>query len=80
MAKFNGVEFTVIGRGKFPFDMLRYDACYPKNSMDAYSLDFDWDAADRGKREVVLISSQPNAPTTGRWESFGWTIVSETKL
>lgn len=29
------IKATISGRGPFPFDMLRYDACWPATSGDA---------------------------------------------
>jgi hypothetical protein len=41
MATGKTVRFTVRGRGQFPFDMLRYDSCYPQSGIDAVHLDYD---------------------------------------
>lgn len=66
-------EFTVIGRGEFPFDMLRYDQCWPKSeTKDAPALH------PRGNwlkelREVNLVGL--HSPTADRWESFGWKVT-----
>lgn len=67
-------KFTVSGRGTFPFDMLRYDCCYPHSPQDVTKLD------GRGLREVTLIAAKPVGPTNRRWNSFGWDVVSEEVL
>jgi hypothetical protein len=62
-------EFDVRGSGEFPYDMLRYDQCWPATEMN-----------DSGKlgtrsnetRKVVLRGLR--APTDGRWQSFGWFV------
>lgn len=70
--------FTVEGQGDFPFDMLRYDACWPySEGLDSRRL-----AAGSGmeplreRRRIVLQSKQECGPTPGRWESFGWQVVA----
>lgn len=67
-------KFTVSGRGLFPFDMLRYDCCYPQSPQDVANLD------GRARRQVTLIAAKPVGPTNGRWNSFGWDVVSEEVL
>ena len=32
-------EYIVTGRGEFPWDMLRYDRCWPMSSSDVAKLD-----------------------------------------
>lgn len=70
-------EFTVEGSGNFPLDMLRYDGCYPYESEDVERM------TTRGeRRQVKLISIGPRgdrSPTEGRWESFGWRVVTKTE-
>lgn len=73
-------EFTVQGFGTFPFDMLRYDQCWPKSEK------LDSTAIERSTRReypterVTLLSDAPNVPTTGRWRSFGWTVTDERSV
>jgi hypothetical protein len=66
--------FKVRGSGEFPYDMLRYDQCYPMTTDDAVRLGYG------GRRDVVLISNTDRmrrvGPTIKRWESFGWTCHS----
>lgn len=65
-------DFTVRGKGWFPYDMLRYDACWPASGDDAELL-----AGDElePEREVTLRTDSPTAPTEGRWLSFGWRVT-----
>ncbi len=79
--------FTVRGRGEFPLDMLRYDSCWPQQSVDADKISPTYDTLssesreDLGRRDVFLckhtrLKTEPVA-TTGRWHSFGWDVVKE---
>ena len=65
--------FTVIGSGPFPFDMLRYDCCWPYSSEDASRLPLE------GRRKVTLASGRRGSPTHARWESFGWKVILESE-
>ena len=79
--KETATQFTVIGRGVFPLDMLRYDGCYPKLETDTITIGKD------GLREVELHKTlnwgTPHellkvwVPTVGRWNSFGWAVLSD---
>lgn len=60
--------FTVIGRGSFPGDMLRYDACYPTDADSVVNMFHD----DKEERKINLRSFRH--PTEGRWNSFWWRI------
>ncbi|MCW2764023.1 MAG: hypothetical protein JWR85_4224 [Marmoricola sp.] len=64
-------RFTVAGRGPFPVDMLRHDCAWPREGSDAAKLLTD------EPREIVLLSDRLLHPTTGRWASFGWTVIRE---
>ncbi len=76
MAKIRRVRFTVEGAGVFPFDMLRYDSCWPESeSRDSYELDRYHEGNPR--RQVTLLSDEYHAPTVGRWESFLWRVISQ---
>jgi len=73
--------FTVEGTYPFPVDMLRYDACYPVTTEDAVELGTACDhralkMSSRPIRRVTLGTMRQNRPTTGRWESFGWKVIS----
>lgn len=64
-------QFTVEGYGPFPFDMLRYDMCWPWYGEDAARLEHH----RRELRRVVLESSSRSLPSQKRWESFGWRVL-----
>ena len=83
-------RFTVMGSLEFPFDMLRYDGCYPasnaypKGGFNDNILNLAMNRNDATKeqyhenREVILIkpvSGKEQKPTEGRWNSFGWYVV-----
>lgn len=79
MAAIYRFEFTVCGRGEFPFDMLRYDACFPMTDGDASMLSvYPRGTIYKSTREVRLVSTVKE-PTVGRWNSFGWGVGSVTK-
>lgn len=65
--------FTVVGEGLFPFDMLRYDICYPKRGEDANAI-ARTTRRERGPHSVTLVSSKH--PTEERWGAFGWAVES----
>lgn len=71
--------FTVEGAGEFPFDMLRYDACWPY-SEGRDSTELSSESHFSFRRRVVLQSQQESGPTPGRWQSFGWRFVGEGEL
>ena len=43
-------EIVVEGTGEFPFDMLRYDACFPTTSEDAAAMELIDASVDRSER------------------------------
>lgn len=72
------VTFTVEGGGTFPFDMLRYDACYP-DSEATDSPNLDW-SGQPGLRKVrlrhrVLKDENLASYPSRRWPSFGWHVL-----
>jgi len=69
-------RFTVAGDGTFPFDMLRYDSCFPASSTDAASIPRKDFGSAGGMREVTLVSHSRHRPTTARWNSFGWGVIN----
>jgi hypothetical protein len=71
MAKNKSITFTVEGTSTFPYDMLRYDCCFPKTEHDSGEIE------RMGKRTVVLESRKlaGDGPTIGRWNSFGWKVI-----
>ncbi len=68
--------FTVEGASEFPYDMLRYDCCYPTRSEDATKLD----SVYRDTRKVILTRTAEKhwTPTADRWQSFSWAVVAHT--
>lgn len=68
--------FTVEGSDTFPYDMLRYDSCYPRSQDDVTNM-----ATPQSARQVTLNTtgwSRLSAKVTmARWESFGWKVVSQ---
>lgn len=67
--------FTVKGRGHFPFDMLRYDSCFPEAQVDVSNVSHPSMNEDR---EICLGTFQHKGwePTIGRWDSFLWKVTS----
>ena len=66
-------RFSVTGRGFFPFDMLRYDRCWPESQDDVTNL---------GLNEMVRVvtlkrysSVKGELPTIARWQSFRWEVM-----
>jgi len=73
--------FVVEGCGEFPFDMLRYDSCWPRTADDAAKLYSMW--RERRRVELSAADGKRWQPTTARWASFGWTVLppdSTTKM
>jgi hypothetical protein len=66
-------EYLVEGVGDFPFDMLRYDNCWPATEADAYKL-LARQGKDRARPRIVMLRGL-RPPTVGRWESFSWKVV-----
>lgn len=78
-------EFTVVGRGHFPYDMLRYDMCHPVDSTSAGNMHFDYAQMSRSEREApreVKLRCWSRhkfwRPTYARWQSFGWVVTTDT--
>lgn len=68
--------FTVAGSGQFPLDMLRRDKCHPQAEIDATTAQARGSSLDR---HVTLERQRGDRwwhPTFGRWQSFGWRVVS----
>lgn len=67
-------KFSVCGVGRFPIDMLRYDACYPASEQDSAMID---DIREPRVIELVAVHhSKAFTPTVARWGSFCWRVVS----
>jgi hypothetical protein len=75
------ITFEVEGVGPFPFDMLRYDGCYPASSEDATAMGRSNPKIARRVRLTTLRGFLPDVnpanvgPTTARWLSFGWRVT-----
>jgi hypothetical protein len=52
---------------RFPFDMLRYDTCWPSQPHDVTAM-----SELTGPVNLTGLT----APTFHRWESFGWRVTS----
>lgn len=77
-------EFIVEGRGEFPFDMLRYDGCYPYGQHDVHRM-YTNPAISSQSREVRRVALQKihngrptptNVVATERWNSFDWVVFN----
>lgn len=66
------MDFTVSGFGDFPFDMLRYDACWPADGESAAKMHHSY---NRERREVKLRTTDLGRITRARWSSFLWTVI-----
>lgn len=64
--------YYATGRGRFPFDMLRYDACWPADSEGAHAMHGEYDAS---QRSIKMHSYR--IPTIERWNSFVWSVGLE---
>ena len=68
-----GWEIVVEGKGVFPFDMLRYDKCYPVFESEATMMRHDSFPYDR--KSQVTLKTKNDSVTPRRWQSFLWNIV-----
>lgn len=77
------IVFTVKGKGSFPVDMLRHDQCYPMDAESVENIQCVKTATGSGScislkhqivRKVQLVNVTGQAPTKGRWNSFGWVV------
>lgn len=68
-------EFVVRGTGPFPFDMLRFDECWPAGIEDAAAIEALASASVAEVRNIILHTHKLTAPTHKRWESFCWTVL-----
>lgn len=68
----------VLGKFRFPIDMLRYDGLCPSKEEDSSEIsgslgDDEWETAPI---ELNCIAPKNWKPTEARWKSFGWNILS----
>ena len=72
MPKVKRTWFVVSGSGTFPYDMLRYDECWPTGDTSELSIcSHDPDYIE--KREISMCT-ESSGPTVDRWRSFGWSV------
>ena len=66
-------RFEVTGKGQFPFDMLRYDQCFPLYQSDSQIMRYPSD----DDQVVALGHWGPSSwePTKARWRSYHWTVT-----
>lgn len=69
------ITFVVQGTGQFPIDMLRYDSCIPATEADSQAIESAHRPQRTPRRVTLALRGHATAPTRGRWESFGWSIV-----
>lgn len=67
-------EYYVTGAGTFPYDMLRYDACWPVGAEDAAKMDSPPGVATVRQPLRSIRMHSHTAPTIARWSSFGWSV------
>lgn len=69
-------DFTVEGRGEFPFDMLRRSEAFPTDAASVAALS----ATDGERRRVNLRTNDFHMILPERWESFCWRVVKDSSL
>jgi hypothetical protein len=70
------IQFTVEGRGAFPVDMLRYDCCFPDDQGSAMRIQIGARQGDSYSVKLSIFArTKAVAPTTARWQSFGWRVT-----
>jgi hypothetical protein len=72
------IHFEVLGRGGFPYDMLRHDRCFPSDTGSAQSMEVEPDVrysnVDRTIKLTAYTTNKNWKPTTERWNSFQWGV------
>lgn len=71
------MKATIVGSGRFPIDMLRYDTCFPFTEVDAHKVAETYDSYLR-RWEIVIAkypSNRADGFTDARWESFGCKVT-----
>lgn len=72
-------KIIVRGKGVFPIDMLRYDACFPSDQITANQIHMSSIMDFNEEREYCLskvtLRKGEFGYTEKRWNSFGFTIV-----
>jgi hypothetical protein len=54
--------------------MLRYDRAYPESEQDSATIASSLQPRSVSQRTVRVVMNRQ--PTMGRWESFGWRVIS----
>ena len=78
---------TVRGHGRFPLDMLRYDRLTPATEVHSGRIEATMDRSSNPTLRDIEIKllrrhkrdewpSTTWQPTVGRWNSFGWGVMS----
>jgi len=65
-------RFIVEGTMEFPFDMLRYDRCWPTYETEIVNIAPFSRERQREQRSISMTGLQE--PTDARWTSFGWRV------
>lgn len=65
--------YSATGTGRFPFDMLRHDRCWPLHETDAGVIERTTRPREAGQPSTVLLAGL-SEPNTARWKSFGWEV------
>ncbi len=68
------VYAVVAGSDDFPFDMLRFDCCYPQAINDSEQLESE----QYEYRVVLLARDRGGAFCEDRWKSFTWKVVGQS--
>lgn len=68
--------FAVQGSGQFPFDMLRYDCCWPVREGHDTGRMAPLPGERLGRRVLLMATRSERGPTEGRWASFNWQVVT----
>lgn len=67
-------QLVVEGAGEFPWDMLRYDSCWPADERESPKLQTH--RTEKRSVELTRMTRNTRGPNERRWKSFGWTVVS----
>ena len=70
----------VVGSYSFPMDMLRYDKCLPATEVDSNTILESIEQPYEKMFKVEVYGKGISGPTSGRWASFGWKVVSNDAL
>jgi hypothetical protein len=72
--------FEVEGNGGFPYDMLRYDTCFPLDTLSAQTMEVSSEVRYSGELRTIKLRCihryKTWVPTVARWNSFGWGLKS----